>query len=185
MLFVVLRLQGSWLEVGTPPPGDEETRRIFKALQLGNGAILGCTKLGLPEVGPVSNWLLWFHGKGTRQYRFKQGFICWYILPASLSPFLSSLGTRAAQPPWVWHQPSSQRPEGHIRNVYFSVSFSLLNFIYVFILALLDLRCSTGLSHVADNGGYFLVRVPRLLTAVASLDHRLQGAGASAVGAVY
>ena len=74
--------------------------------------------------------------------------------------------------------PSSQRPEGHIRNVYFSVSFSLLNFIYIFILALLDLRCSTGLSHVAENGGYFLVRVPRLLTAVASLDHWLQGAGA-------
>ena len=87
----------------TPPPGDEETRRIFKALQLGNGAISGCTKLGLPDVAPVSIWLLWFHGKGTRQYRFSRDSFAGVLVPIPVQSWdqgrSGSIGVTPAQLP--------------------------------------------------------------------------------------
>ena len=68
-------------------------------------------------------------------------------LPASLAPLESSFGTRAAQVPSVWHQSSSQRPEGNIWNI--SISFSsfkkflclyfLLCWVFVAALAFLPL----------------------------------------------
>jgi len=49
------------------------------------------------------------------------------------------------------------------------------NFIDLFILAVLGLRCCVGFSLAAGSRGYSLVPMDRLLTAVASLvvEHRL------------
>ena len=48
--------------------------------------MLGCRKLGFTEAGPVWIWILWFHFKGGRQYRSKEGLICWHILRRFLGP---------------------------------------------------------------------------------------------------
>jgi len=68
-------------------------------------------------------------------------------LPASLARLESNFGTSAAQVPSVWHQSSSQRPEGNIWNI--SISFSsfkkflclyfLLCWVFVATLAFLPL----------------------------------------------
>ena len=159
-------------------PHHQETRRPgeFSKLsssgmeQFGDALTLVYLKFGLCQSGCCG-----FMERGTGGTGSSSGSFAGTSSPASLSPLLSNLGTGAVQAPWVCHQPSSQKPEGHMRNIYFSVFFSFLNFIYVFILALLDLHSCTGLSHVEENGGHVLVRVPRLLTAVASLveGHRL------------
>ena len=47
--------------------------------------------------------------------------------------------------------------------------------IYIILVAMLGLPCSTGFSLVAENGGFSLTAGRRLLTVVASLVPRLQG----------
>ena len=54
---------------------------------------------------------------------------------------------------------------------------------FIYLLAVLGLRWCLSFSLVVASGGYSLVTVPRLLTAVVSLvvEHRLSGAQASVV----
>ena len=98
-------------------PGESQGREPGGLLSMGShrvghdwGDSSSSSNLGLGEAGPASFWILWFHLEGSRQYRSKEGLLRSHILASFLGPIPSSLGIKAAQAPWMWHPPSSQRP---------------------------------------------------------------------------
>lgn len=83
-------------------------------------------------------------------------------------------GASCSQPPG--RRVSGSKSGGAVSSGLFFVNVYMSTYIYIILVAMLGLPCSTGFSLVAENGRFSLVAGRGLLTAVASLVvRRLQG----------